>query len=119
MDADNTVTMVEMLAELAHEETAGPRTLLMQRLREKGVTTITSATVKEITDDGAVIERDGREETIRGMDQIVLACGTRSVDVLSGAIGGTVPEVHVVGDAKRARTALEAIAEGCQVGRTI
>lgn len=119
MDANNKVTMVEMLADIAHDEGAAPRTLLMQRLRSKGVTTITSATVKEITDDGVVIERNGARETIGGMDQIVLACGTRPVDGLSDKLGGKVAEVHVIGDAKKARRALEAIAEGNQVGRAI
>lgn len=47
------------------------------------------------------------------------ACGTRPADTLSGAIGGTVAEVLVVGDAKRARTALEDVAEGSQAGRAI
>lgn len=119
MDANNQVTMVEMLPAVAKEEPAAPRMMLMQRLRDKGVVTITSATVKEITDDGVIIERDGHEERISGIKHVILACGTRSVDALSDKIGATVPEVHVVGDAKKARRALEAIAEGARIGRTI
>jgi NAD(H)-dependent 7beta-hydroxy-3-oxo-delta4-cholenoic acid oxidoreductase len=119
MDANNKVTIVEMLPDIAQDEPAGARMVLMQRLRDKGVMTITSATVKEITDDGVVITREGREETITGMDHIVLACGTKSVEHLRDQISENVPEVYVVGDAKRARRALEAIAEGSHVGRTI
>ncbi len=119
MDAGNRVTIVEMLADLAHEETAGPRTLLMQRLREKGVVALTSTTVKAITADGAIVVRDGREETLSGMDHIVLACGTRPVDGLSVPLAGKVGEVHVIGDAKKPRRALEAIAEGSEVGRAL
>jgi NADH dehydrogenase FAD-containing subunit len=94
--------------------------LLMRRLREKGVTVMASATVKQITDDGAVVERKGREETIAGMKYVVLACGTRKpVDALRDTLADRVLEVHVIGDAKEPRRALEAIAEGSKVGRAI
>jgi len=75
--------------------------------------------VQQITDDGVVMSHEGRDETLSGMDHIVLACGTKSVEHLRDKISTKVPEVYVVGDAKRARRALEAIAEGSNVGRTI
>lgn len=119
LDTNNSVTIVEMLPEIAQSEPPGPKMLLMERLREKGVSVITSATVKEITYDGAVIVRNGREDTIAGMDHVVLACGTTSVDCLSDKLRGRVAEVYVIGDAKSPRRALEAIAEGMEVGRAI
>ena len=60
-----------------------------------------------------------KEETIIGMDFIVLAMGAKSVDVLSNEIKDSVPEVYVIGDAKLACRALEAIADGAQIGRQI
>jgi NAD(H)-dependent 7beta-hydroxy-3-oxo-delta4-cholenoic acid oxidoreductase len=119
LDTNNTVTIVEMLPDIAQDEPPGPKMMLMERLREKGVKVITSATVKEITEDGAVIVRNGQEQTIGGMNHIVLACGTKSVDRLSEKLRGKVPEVHVIGDARSPRRALEAIAEGMEVGRAI
>ena len=119
LDAENAVTIIEMLPEVAQDEPPGARMLLLQRLRERGVRIVTSATVKEITDDGVVIARDGRKETVGGMDHIILACGTRSVDHLREDLKGKVSEIYVVGDAKRPRRALEAIAEGAAVGRAI
>jgi NAD(H)-dependent 7beta-hydroxy-3-oxo-delta4-cholenoic acid oxidoreductase len=117
--AATTVTIVEMLPDIAMTEVELNRMLLIPRLREKGVKWITNAPIKEIVEDGVVITHDGKEETIRGMDQIIIACGTKSVDNLSKAIEGKVPEVHVIGDAKQPRQALEAIAEGADVGRKI
>jgi pyruvate/2-oxoglutarate dehydrogenase complex dihydrolipoamide dehydrogenase (E3) component len=119
MDTDSTVTIVEMLPDVAHDEPPAARMLLLERLRQKGVRFITSATVKEITEDGVVIVKDGREETINGMDHIVLACGTKSVNDLRDKIAGKVSEVYVIGDAKRPRRALEAIREGTEVARAI
>ena len=114
------VTVLEMLPDVGMDLAPDMRTLLMQRLRESGARILTSATVKEILEDGAVVTMaDGREEALRGMDRIVLAMGARSVDTLSDRIKDKVSEVYVVGDAKEPRRALEAIAEGSEVGRKV
>jgi NAD(H)-dependent 7beta-hydroxy-3-oxo-delta4-cholenoic acid oxidoreductase len=113
------VTIVDALDDIALDVPAQSRTLLMPSLREKGVRSLTSATVKEITEEGVVIERDGREETLAGMDLIVVACGTRSTQDLGEKIEGKVSELYVIGDAKQPRDALEAIAEGSEVARSI
>ena len=119
LDAESAVTIVEMLPGIALDAVPATRMLLLQRLRERGVRSITSATVKEITDDGVVIAKGGQEETIGGMDHIVLACGTKPADYLSDKIRNKVPEVHVIGQAKQECRALEAILEGTEVGRAI
>lgn len=113
------VTIVEMLPDIALDVIPQSRMLLIPRLREKGVKVVTLATVKEVLEDGVVVTRDGQEETIGGMDHIILACGAKSVDELSDKIKDKVPEVYVIGDAKEPRKALEAIAEGAEVGRKI
>lgn len=119
LDTENSVTMVEMMPDVAQDEPPAARMLLLQRLRAKGVRIVTSATVKEITEGGVVIEKDGTLQSIDGMDHVVLACGTRSNQRLKELVGDQVPAVHVIGDAQRARRALEAIGEGFEVGRTI
>jgi len=45
--------------------------------------------------------------------------GVRPIDDISDKIKDKVSEVYVIGDAKEGRTALEAIAEGSEVGRKI
>ena len=63
--------------------------------------------------------REGQEEAIRGMDYVILAVGAQSLEELSENIENTVAEIYVIGDAKDPRKALEAIAEGAEVGRKI
>ena len=92
---------------------------MLSRLNAWGARIITSATVKEITEDGVVLDKGGEEETIHGMDSVVLALGVESVDELSKRLEGKVAEVHVIGDAKEPRNALEAVAEGAQIGMKI
>lgn len=113
------VTIVEMLDDIALDVPAQSRTLLMPSLREKGVRALTSATVKAITEEGVVIAKDGREETLAGLDLVIIACGTKSTQVLGEEIEGKVPELYVIGDAKQPRDALEAISEGSQVARAL
>ena len=113
------ITIIEMLQDIALDEIPQSRMVLLPRLRENGIKAITSATVKEILEDGVVYTKNGRDETIRGMDFIILTCGATSVDELSEKIKGKVPEVYVIGDAKKARKVLEAIAEGAELARKI
>ncbi len=113
------VTIIEMLSEAALDMSPEVRVLTMQNLRENGVQILTSTKVKEFLEDGVIVIRNGQEETIRGMKRIVLAMGARSVEVLSEKLKDKVSEVYVIGDAKQARRALEAIAEGAQIGRAI
>jgi pyruvate/2-oxoglutarate dehydrogenase complex dihydrolipoamide dehydrogenase (E3) component len=113
------VTIVEMRDEIAPDMFSEGRVLLVRSLREKGVEIVTSATVERILDDGAVILTPDGGRTLTGMDAIVLATGVRSVNELAGSCEGLVSEIHVIGDAAAARQALDAIAEGHDVGRRL
>jgi 2,4-dienoyl-CoA reductase-like NADH-dependent reductase (Old Yellow Enzyme family)/thioredoxin reductase len=109
------VTIVEMLPEIARDEQDAVKYFLMERLNKYGVKSITSATVKEFLDDGVVYEKDGKEEKLTGFDTIVLAMGAKAYNPLEEKIKGKVSEVYVVGDAVKARKALEAIEEAARV----
>jgi 2,4-dienoyl-CoA reductase-like NADH-dependent reductase (Old Yellow Enzyme family)/thioredoxin reductase len=113
------VTIVTRQRDVALDMLPEPRHLLLERLREKDVRFITRATTKEIRDDGVLLDKDGEEVNISGVDCVILARGAKSVDELSSKIRDKVAEVYVIGDAKTPRKALEAISEGAQVGRLI
>jgi 2,4-dienoyl-CoA reductase (NADPH2) len=66
-----------------------------------------------------VVVRNGQEETISGRDNIVLALGTKPVNGLAEQLKGKVAEIHVIGDAKEPRKAVNAIYEGAEVARKI
>jgi NADH dehydrogenase FAD-containing subunit len=101
------------------------RLLLLQRLAARGVRFLTGACLREITLDGAVVERAGppgqagRTERLTGFDWIVLALGARPRDNLSAEARGRGIESRTVGDARQPRRALEAIAEGFEAGREV
>jgi pyruvate/2-oxoglutarate dehydrogenase complex dihydrolipoamide dehydrogenase (E3) component len=115
------VTLVKMRpgTELA-EDVISP--WLMDRLEEWKVVPVVGpregVRVKEITDEGVVIIRDGKEETIAA-DNMVLALGITPVNQLVEQLKGKVAEIHVIGDAKEPRKAVDAIGEGSVVARQI
>jgi len=114
------ITILEMLPEAARDMTPRwNRMLLLDRLATYGVKVLTSATVREILDDGVVFAVDGADQSIKNVGRVVLAAGATPLDELSPAIAGLVDEVHVIGDAREARKALDAIEEGALLGRKI
>ena len=113
------VTIVEMLADIALDIGMYNRPYLMERLAQWGVKAITGVQVKEITDDGVVVEKEGRRETISGFDTVILAMGVKPVNKLADQLKGKVAEVYVIGDAAEPRRVVDAISEGAEIARKI
>jgi 2-enoate reductase len=113
------VTIIEMRGDVATDMSPEGRVVTMDRIRRKGIEIMVRTKVKEFLEDGVVVERGGQEETIRGVERIVLCMGIRPVDELSSRIGDMVGEVHVIGDAKQARRLCEAISEGRETAMAI
>jgi 2,4-dienoyl-CoA reductase-like NADH-dependent reductase (Old Yellow Enzyme family)/thioredoxin reductase len=112
------ITVLEMLKRIGQDIGRSTRWTILQDLSHLGVRTLTKAEAKEITDQGVWIDREGREEWIPG-DTVILATGSRPVNSLYDQIRDRVKEIYVIGDAKSPRKALEAVAEGLDVGRKI
>lgn len=114
------ITIVEMLDHFLPQMVVEIRTLTMQDFREFGIKVLTSTKVKEIVEGGVVVEDgQGEERTITNIDSVVVATGVSPYEILSDKINNTGAEVHVIGDAKQARSALEAIHEGAEIARAI
>jgi NADH dehydrogenase FAD-containing subunit len=108
-----------MLPNVASDMVVWLRMLILQRLQQAGIKILTSTTVVEFTSDGAVIERDGKRETIDFMDTIVLALGVESANDLSEILRDRISEVYVIGDAKNPGKVHDAIVSGAEIGMQI
>ena len=113
------VTVVETRSEIAPDVALVPRAPLIDALEHSRVTTRIATTVVEITADGVGLECDGRRDTVRGIDTVVLATGARPGSRLAEDIRDLVPDVHVIGDAGCPGSALDAIAAGADVGERV
>ena len=115
----NRVTIMEMLDNVCLDDLSPRRSLLIQRLLAKGVRIMTRARVTEVLPDGVRYRVDEQEKTLRGIDTIVLATGTRAENLLAEELKNSSTPFFLIGDAKEPRRAGEAIAEGWEIGRKI
>jgi len=114
------VTIVEMLSACAADEELITRLTLMARFEEKkNVKIMTDNTVQRITDKGVVVYDKGYKETLLPADFVVLAFGAVPHNPLEDAVKGKFKEYYVIGDAKKPKKIIDAVADGFQVGYRI
>jgi len=112
------VTIVEMLKRIGNDITPSYRWVTIKRLRDAGIRMETSAKVREMTESGVWIDREGQSEFVEG-DTVVLAVGLQPSRGVAEMLEGKVSELHLAGDCVEARLIREALEEGfclaCQI----
>lgn len=109
-------TVIEMRSDIALDEAYTPRVFLMKRLAERGVQSVVSAKITKFYDDGIDYEQNGKQLSLRGFDNIVIAMGMRSYNPLEEVAKKYTDEVYVVGDAVHAGPANAATESGLSAG---
>ena len=112
------VTVVEMMDAIGGDMDPLARMMLVTRLQEQAVMVYTGTKVLRLTENTVVTDKRGTTVTFP-VETVVMAVGVRANRSLQEALQEMPLELHVIGDAKRPRKALEAIQEGFTVGRTI
>lgn len=115
------VTIVEMLDEIAKEIGWLRKICVMENIYANGIKTMTNTVCKEIKDNCVVVEENGKLQEIANIDSVVIAVGvkSRNSDNLVEYCKANDIKYHVIGDAVKARKAIDAIWEGSKVARTI
>jgi len=108
------VCVVEMTKKVGQDLGSSTRWTVMAELKRLGVKVITGAKAIEVTEVGLRIQKEAGEELLPA-DSVVIATGSKSQDALA-SLKDLVPELHVIGDAKKPHNALEAIREGFLIG---
>ncbi|MCU0553878.1 MAG: FAD-dependent oxidoreductase [Syntrophales bacterium] len=112
------VTIVEMLDRAGSDIGLTTRWIALRQLSQHGVRVMTHTKAVEITPQGLWVEKkEGRE--LIPCDTVVMACGTVPVNPLEERLRGLADKVIVVGDAKKARKAYEAIHEAFFAAREL
>jgi 2,4-dienoyl-CoA reductase-like NADH-dependent reductase (Old Yellow Enzyme family)/NADPH-dependent 2,4-dienoyl-CoA reductase/sulfur reductase-like enzyme len=112
------VAVVEMQDELASDLYMTVRDDLKKRFKEKGIEVYKNTRVKRIGGNCVYADKDGQDIILDGFDNIIFAVGSKEVNQFEN-VESLADEVYVIGDAKKARSALEAIYEGFRVGQAI
>lgn len=106
------ITIVEMLDEIAWDMPLRPKAFLLERLVERQVKTVTGFKVSEITGQGVVASGKDRENEIFEGDMVILAVGAKPNKVLAEQLRWLFSELYVVGDCHKPRRILDAVSEG-------
>ena len=113
------VTVVEMKPEIAEDLDPYGKPMLIRELKNHDVTLLADAAIQEFRKDGIVYKDVNHpevpEQILDGFDSIVLALGTRSYNPFGEEIKKMVPEVYVIGDAKKAGKVYAATHEAVDV----
>lgn len=114
------VTVVEMQDKVAKDLGQLRKICVMESLYKEGIETVTNAKCTEIKAKSIVVDINGELKEIE-CDSIVIAIGSRSRDYsdLSKMCEDRKIKFHVIGDAVRARRALNSIQEAADVARII
>lgn len=107
------VSVIELRDQLGPDVIPEHRKFLMKDFETYKVQGVTGAKVAQFFIDGVSYTlADGTEGRLEGFDNVVLAMGYRNNDTISEEIKKIVAETYVIGDAVKARKALDATAEG-------
>jgi len=111
-----TVTIIEILKRMANDMFLMTRRRLMDGLRSKKVTLLTSTSCEEIKEGSVLVTTaEGKKETIPA-DTVIIAVGYKANDDLYKALEGKVPEIYCIGNSAKPRRIFEANSEGYQAG---
>lgn len=121
VEQNKEVTIVELMDEVAKDLGLLRKICVMESLHKHGIRMITDAKCTEIKDGSVAIEKDGRVEEIADIDSVVIAVGARSknTDDLVTYCKANDIGCHIIGDAVKARRALDAVWEGARIAREI
>jgi len=109
-----TVTVLRRGSNMAAEAAWTTRRLLMEELKNLGVTLLASVKYKSVNTDGVLVSHNGEDKFLPA-DTVVLATGCDPNRELYTELQGNVPMVLMVGDCNEPRDAIDAIEEGRMV----
>ena len=113
------VIIVEVLNEIAGDESIFLKWPLLDSLEKKGVEILAGVKNEEIVDEGLVLtDSEGRRRTVKA-DSIVVAVGATPDGHLFAAVKDNFPEVYAIGDCVRPGRIWDAIHEGYALGLNI
>ena len=119
VEKGKTVTIIEMLNEIAVGVGISFKIGLINRLAAGGVTMLTGAKCREINEKYVLVTtNEGKEQTITA-DSMVLAVGAQPDIKLLKDIKDLAPEIHLIGDCVKPRRIINAIGEGHRIGLSI
>jgi len=116
---NKTITILEATSYLGGDMGPIGSFYLRGILKEAGIQILRLAEVITVMDNDIIFIHDGEEKRLSGLDAIVISLGAQPDNTLAHALSDRIRALHVIGDARTPRKAIDAIREGFQVGLKI
>ncbi len=118
-ERDKTVVVLNRRRHFAEEMASNDRFYLRERLKRANVTLYKQVAIVAFTDHGVGFHSAGRKERLDKFDTLVLAEKMTSIRAVLESVRTAPVPVHVIGDAKKPRILMHAIAEAEEIGRSL
>lgn len=119
-EQNHDVTVIEFRDEIGADVIHEHKVYLMRNFEEYGIKKITGAKVCRFYPDGVEYESsDGVHHQLRGFDSVVLSMGYKNYNPFADNLEKLAPETYVIGDAVKARRALDATEEAYRIASVI
>ncbi|NLZ28942.1 MAG: FAD-dependent oxidoreductase, partial [Firmicutes bacterium] len=112
------ITIMEMEKGIGRDIGISTRWTLLDALRRSDVKMMENTTVKSI-EDGGIVAETGGEEIFAEADTVVIAVGSLSVNKLYEELKDKIEHLHLIGDARKPRKALEAVRDALDLALKI
>jgi len=113
------VTILEMMGAIAGDAPLAVNWHLNASLEERKVKMLTNVNVTKVNEDSVEYKDKEGKETVIPADTIVVSTGYRANSTFAESLSAAGFDVKVIGDAKKARKALDATREGYDIGRAL
>lgn len=110
------VTIVEMRDDILIGCERETMLMLRQAVKDHQMKVYKNAAVCEIGEDTVTLERKGKRIVLEEIDTVVVAAGSKPVNVLEEQVKELNIPVTVIGDSKKVRNGLHAVYEGYMAG---
>lgn len=119
-EAEHEVSVIELREKVGADVISEHRKYLMKDFEDYKIQTVTGAKVSEFHEDGVSYTlEDGTKGCLKGFDSVVLAMGYRNDNPFGENVDKLAKEVYVIGDAVKARRALDATREAYEAAKNI
>jgi len=112
------IVLIEMIKRIGKDIGLSTRWGMLQEISRIGVKTSVSTKALEITEQGVLVEIDGKTEEIQA-DSVVMAVGSQSCNPLQAVVEGMGIPFQVAGDAGKIALAFDAVHGGFAAGRNV
>lgn len=116
---DRNITILEMTKDIMPTESGPGRSLLMQRLMNKGVQMICNAKVETVEEDKIYYSMKGTMHCIDDADTLIFAVGYHTDDTMSNMLKELHRTYHVIGDADHIGNIKDAIHAGYETAKSL